>query len=117
MPYLDWNDYLTIDESVSRTSAEYEYACFGPKHYPDDMEIINALEENGCEKLYEYSVVCSDLCSSPFIHGRSTVNDYDIIMGNVAVIRQIYSGALFGEDIVVYNIGNLPVNNVTSGET
>lgn len=117
LPYLDWSDYLTTDDGVLRTSAEYEYACFGPKHYPDDMEIINALEENGCEKLYEYSVVCSDLCSNPFIHGRSTVNDYDIIMGNVAVIRQIYSGALFGEDIVVYNIGNLPVNNVTSDET
>ena len=43
------------------------------------------------------------------IHGNISLNELDIVNNNVSLIRQIQQGGLIGEDIVVYDMTEIPV--------
>ena len=107
---INWDDYVyTEDDKLYRADHKPEYICLCPSHYEEDKLLQTLLDEKGAGKVLEYNTVCKDVFFIPFIHGNISLNELDIVNNNVSLIRQIQQGGLIGEDIVVYDMTEIPV--------
>ncbi len=105
----DWSEYF-IEESgvLFRTSLDYDYVCLNITRSDVDRMIAERLDED-CYRVLEFHPIIRDSFDIPFEHTERTLNDLKKIEMSFDAIKSIHSGALTGDEIIVYYVGNLGV--------
>ena len=104
----DWSKYIIEDDGLYRTDDEFDYISLNLSQYDIDQKLADVLDTK-CEKKFEYHTVCEDTFRIPFEYTDVSMNDVKVIAQNIRWINAVYKGGLIGDNIVVYDVSNLPV--------
>ena len=106
----DWSVYIIEEEGcLYRTSKCPDYLCLNIGTYYLDQTLSRQLQDYFCNPILKYDVICDDVFLSPFSDMSTSWDDCRIVYNNVRGMKEICTGALFGDGIEVYYVGSLPI--------